>query len=216
VFFIAYCFTYFVELFIASLFQFRINCDKQLVGVCLGFFQFLFTCAETFQYPMDHSYSYPYQQYQEEPPSQTMAASEEIMDVSTEACARLERTMLAFLSEAEEDRQEFARINNSITQSYEKMDVHFKQMMDILKEEKCQGQLVANLNEYYMENECIYYHEQTTTTPRNEETVKDNFCEPSLEDPLGEHFDQFYEQVVVENQVDEMKEEQIEDLEETH
>jgi hypothetical protein len=171
----------------------------------------------------DHSYSYPYQQYQEEPPSQTMAAlketmaaSEEIMAASTEASARLERTMLAFLSEAEEDRQEFARINNSITQSYEKMDVHFKQMMDILKEEKCQGQLVANLNEYYMENECIYYHEQTTTTPRNEETVKENFCEPSLEDPLGEHFDQFCEQAVVENQVDEMKEEQIEDLEEPH
>jgi hypothetical protein len=43
VFFIAYCFTYFVELFIASLFQFRINCDKQLVGVCLGFFRESFT-----------------------------------------------------------------------------------------------------------------------------------------------------------------------------
>jgi hypothetical protein len=42
------------------------------------------------------------------------------------------------------------------------------------------------------------------------------FCEPSLEDPLGEHFDQFYEQAVVENQVDERKEEQTEDLEEPH
>jgi hypothetical protein len=75
---------------------------------------------------------------------------------------------------------------------------------------------VANPNEYYMENECIYYHEQTTTTPRNEENVEENFCEPSLEDPLGERFDQFCEQAVVENQVDERKEEQTEDLEEPH
>jgi hypothetical protein len=35
-------------------------------------------------------------------------------------------------------------------------------------------------------------------------------------DPLEEHFDQFYRQVVVENQVDERKEEQTEDLEEPH
>jgi hypothetical protein len=119
-------------------------------------------------------------------------------------------------SEVEEDIQEFARINNSIIQSYEKMDAHFKQMMDILKEEECQGQLVANPNEYYMEDEYTYYHEQTTTTPWNEETVEDNFCEPHLEDPLGEHFDQFCEHAVVENEVDERKEEQTEDLKEPH
>jgi hypothetical protein len=40
------------------------------------------------------------------------------------------------------------------------------------------------------------------TTPRNEETVEENFCEPSLKDPLGEHFNQFCEQAMVENQVD--------------
>jgi hypothetical protein len=116
--------------------------------------------------------------------------------------------MSAFLSQAEEDRQEFERINNSITQSYEKMDAHFKQMMDILKEEKSQDQLVANPNEYYTEDEYTYYHEQTTTTPRNEETVEEIFCKQSLEDPLGEHLDQFYKQAVVESQVDERKEEQ--------
>jgi hypothetical protein len=89
--------------------------------------------------------------------------------------------MSAFLSEAEDDRQTFKRINNSITQSSEKMDAHFKQIMDILKEEKCQGQLVANPNEYYKEDECTYYHEQTTTTPRNEETVEENFVSQVLE-----------------------------------
>jgi hypothetical protein len=152
-----------------------------------------------------------------------MAASEEIMAALAKASARLERMMSAFLSEAKEDRQEFARINNSIMQSYEKMDAHFKQMMDILKEEKCQGQLVASPNEYYMENECIYYHEQTTTTLKNEETVEENFYEPSLKDPVGEGFSQFCEQAVtlkskevVTNQVDERKEEQTEDPEEPH
>ena len=78
-----------------------------------------------------------------------MAALEETMAVSKEMSAALERTMLAFLSKAEEDRQTF-------------------------------------------------------------------FCEPSLEDPLGERFVQFCEQAVVENQVDERKEEQTEDLEEPH
>jgi hypothetical protein len=162
----------------------------------------------------DHSYSH--QQYQEEPPSPAMVALQEAMVVSTEMSAALERTMSAFFIQAVEDRQEFERTNNSITQSYEKMDAHFEQMMDILKEEKSQDQLVANHNEYYMEDEYTYYQEQTTTTPRNKETVEENFCEPSFEDHLGEHLDQFYEQAVIEIQVGERKEEQTEDLEEPH
>jgi hypothetical protein len=79
----------------------------------------------------DHSYSSPHQQYQEEPPSPKRLSLEGAM-------ARIDRMMSARHSEAEEDRQEFSRINNSIMQSYEKMDAHFKQMMDILKDEKCQ------------------------------------------------------------------------------
>jgi hypothetical protein len=105
--------------------------------------QFLGNPAPQFH---DHSYSYPYQQYQEEAPSpimaalkETMTASEEIMAASAEASARLRRTMSAFLIQVEEDRQEFERMNNSITQSYEKIDAHFEQIMDILKEEECQG-----------------------------------------------------------------------------
>jgi hypothetical protein len=38
VFFIVYCFTYFVKLFTTSLSPFRINCDKQVFGVCIAFF----------------------------------------------------------------------------------------------------------------------------------------------------------------------------------
>jgi hypothetical protein len=53
-------------------------------------------------------------------------ALEETMAAIKEASARLERTMSSFHSEVEEDRQEFARTNNSIMQSSEKMDAHFK------------------------------------------------------------------------------------------
>jgi hypothetical protein len=37
------------------------------------------------------------------------------------------------------------------------------------------------------------YHEhvQAATTPGNEETIQEIFCEPSFEDPLEERFDQF-------------------------
>ena len=55
-----------------------------------------------------------------------MSALEETMAASKKASARLERTMSTFHSEAEEDRQEFARINNSNMQSFERMDAHFK------------------------------------------------------------------------------------------
>ena len=77
----------------------------------------------------DHSYSSPHQQYQEPPPSPKISGLEEAM-------ARLDKKMSAFLSQAEEDRQEFSRIRNFITQLSEKMDAHFKKIMDILKEEK--------------------------------------------------------------------------------
>jgi hypothetical protein len=43
------------------------------------------------------------------------------------------------------------------------------------QEEECQSQFVANYNGQYMEEEYTYYHEQITTTPRNEETVEENF-----------------------------------------
>jgi hypothetical protein len=69
------------------------------------------------------------------------------------------------------------------------MDAHFKQISDILKEKKCQGQLVANRDEYYMEDECTYYHKQVVTL-RSEE--------------------------MVENRVDERKEEQTEVPQEPH
>jgi hypothetical protein len=145
------------------------------------------------------------------------------MATSAENSIALQRTMSTMHSEMEDHRQEFARVRNFVTQSSEKMDVYFKQIMDILKEEKCQDQLVANLNECYMEDEYTYYYEQTTTTPRNEETVEEIFCEQSLEDPLGKRLDQFCKQVVtlrseevVEIQVNERKEEQTEDLEEPH
>jgi hypothetical protein len=143
----------------------------------------------------DHSYSSPHQQYQAEPPPPEV--SEELLE-----------TIRVLIKNTEQ-------MTHNTRQAVEEMRALRNKQAD-LKEEECQGQLVANPNEYYMEDEYTYYHEQTTTTPWNEETVEDNFCEPHLEDPLGEHFDQFCEQAVVENQVDERKEEQTEDPKEPH
>jgi hypothetical protein len=137
----------------------------------------------------DHSYSSPHQQYQVEPPP--LEVSEELLET---------------IREMTKNTQQF----------FEEMRALRNKQADILKEEECQGQLVANPNEYYMEDEYTYYHEQTTTTLGNEENVEENFCEPSLEDPLGEQFDQFCEQAMVENEVDERKEEQTEDPMEPH
>jgi hypothetical protein len=143
----------------------------------------------------DHSYSSPHQQYQAEPPHPEV--SEELLE-----------TIRVLIKNTEQ-------MTHNTRQAVEEMRALRNKQAD-LKEEECQGQLVANPNEYYMEDEYTYYHEQTTATPWNEETVEDNFCEPHLEDPLGEHFDQFCEHSVVENEVDERKEEQTEDLEEPH
>jgi hypothetical protein len=104
----------------------------------------------------------------------------------------------------------------NLSQHYHEKEPSSTYRFQQYQKEECQSQFVANYNEQYMEEECTYYREQTTTTPRNEETVEENFCEPSIEDPLGECFDQFCEQAVVENQMDERKEEQTEDLEEPH
>ena len=63
----------------------------------------------------NHSYSYPYKQYQEEPPfrkrsdlEETMATLEEMSSALEEADAALNRTMSALRSEVEGDRQGFA------------------------------------------------------------------------------------------------------------
>ena len=97
--------------------------------------------------------------------------------------------MSTYVSQAKEDKRSFEGMKNSLMQSFERMEAHFKQISDILKEEECQGQLVANPNEYYMEDECTYYHEQVVTL-RSEE--------------------------VVENQVDKRKEEKFEVPQEPH
>jgi hypothetical protein len=144
----------------------------------------------------DHSYSSPHQQYQTEPPP--LEVSEELLE-----------TIKVLIKNTEQMTQ-------NTRQAVEEMRAHHNQQANIPKEEKCQGQLVANPNEYYIEDEYTYYHKQTTTRPWNEENVEENFCEPSLDDPLGERFDQFCEQAMVENQVDERKKEQTEDLEEPH
>jgi hypothetical protein len=72
----------------------------------------------------NHSCFYPHQQYQEEPPSPKQSTLEETMAALKDASARLEKSMSAFLSQAEEDRQSLERTNNSNMQSFETMDAH--------------------------------------------------------------------------------------------
>jgi hypothetical protein len=81
--------------------------------------------------------------------------------------------MPIFLSQAEESKQSFERIEACLNQ-----------ILDILKEEECQSQSMADPKGHYMDDECTYYHEQAAIL-RSEE--------------------------VVENQVEDMKEEQTED-----
>jgi hypothetical protein len=121
----------------------------------------------------------------------------------------------------DEPSHSYSFLSPSLWQSIFKIESHEEKPPPVnwpqqYQEEECQSQFVANYNGQYMEEECTYYREQTTTTTRNGEAVEETFCEPSLEVPLGEHFDQFCKQAVVENQVDERKEEQTEVLEEPH
>jgi hypothetical protein len=61
--------------------------------------------------------------------------------------ASLDEAMSAYLSQVEEDKRSFEGMKNSLLQSSDKMDAHFKQISNILKEEGCQGQLAVNPNE---------------------------------------------------------------------
>jgi hypothetical protein len=81
----------------------------------------------------------------------------------------------------------YSYLSPSLWQSIFKIEAHEEEPPSVnwpqqYQEEEYQSQFVANYNGQYMEEECTYYCEQTTTTPRNEETVEKKFCEPSLED----------------------------------
>jgi hypothetical protein len=65
---------------------------------------------------------------------------------------------------------------------------------ELQSQEMARGQYMidedASNNSYH---ECV----QATTTPGNEEIVEEICCEPSLEDPLEERFDQFGGDLVI-------------------
>ena len=71
---------------------------------------------------------------------------------------------------------------------------HLVAKLNRIEEEEFQSQEMER-GQYMIDEDASSnsYHEhvQATTTPGNEETVKEIFCEPSLEDPSREHFDQF-------------------------
>ena len=77
-------------------------------------------------------------------------------------------------------------MENSHSKSITGIEAHLKQIANILNEEELQSKPVANPNGHHEEDESTSYHEQAITTLRSEE--------------------------VVENQVEERKDEQIEIL----
>jgi hypothetical protein len=90
----------------------------------------------------------------------------------------------------------YSCLSPNIWQSIFKIEAHEDEPPPVnwpqkYREEECQSQFVANYNGQYMKEEYTYYHEQTTTTLENEETVQEIFSESSLEDPLEERFAQF-------------------------
>jgi hypothetical protein len=106
----------------------------------------------------DHSYSYPHQQYQDEPPPPKRSTLEE-------ASFALKEEMSAYLSQMEESKRSLERMENSHKQSFERMEAHLKQILDILKEEEeeCQSQSVTTPHGYNVEEEDICYHEDESS-----------------------------------------------------
>jgi uncharacterized coiled-coil protein SlyX len=71
---------------------------------------------------------------------------------------------------------------------------HLVSKFNRIEEDELQSQEMAR-GQYMIDEDASsnYYHEhvQATSTLGNEETIEEIFCEPSLEDPLEERFDQF-------------------------
>ena len=73
--------------------------------------------------------------------------------------------MSAYLSQMEESKRSFERMENSRKQSFERTEAHIKQISDILKEEEeeYQSQSVTIPYGYYMEEKGIFYHEEESS-----------------------------------------------------
>jgi hypothetical protein len=123
--------------------------------------------------------------------------------------------MSAYLSQMEESE-------NSRMQSFERMKAHLKEISDILKEEEgeCQSQLMTTPHGYYMEEEGICYHEEESSPIYWPQQYQEEEWQSQLvANPNGHYMEDdgtyYHEQAVtlsseevVENQVDERKEEQ--------
>ena len=117
---------------------------------------------EAYQEKQSSTYWSPHQQCHEEPPLPKM-------------CKKLKETMSDFHSHCK-------TYNQQLQSTMAKTEVHFKQILEILKDEALQDQLVTILKGHYMEDECIFYYEQAITTLRGKEVVEDQ-VEERKEEP---------------------------------
>jgi hypothetical protein len=144
----------------------------------------------------DHSYSSPHQQYQAEPPPPEV--SEELLE-----------TIRVLIKNTEQMTQ-------NTRQAVEEMRAHRNKQADISKKKSVKVSWWQILMSTTWKMNTLTIMSKQPPHLGMKKLLRIIFVSRSLEDPLGEHFDQFCEQAVVENQVDERKEEQTEDLEEPH
>jgi hypothetical protein len=109
----------------------------------------------------------------------------------------LEETLKEFMQLTGQSIQEITDATMANTEAIARLDGqlgHLVAEFNIIEKEELQCQKMVR-GQYMSDKDAFgnSYHEhvQATTTPGNEETVEEIFCELSLKDPLEERFDQF-------------------------
>ena len=109
---------------------------------------------------------------------------QELKDADTQATAVMEKWI-----DQSKNEHPFEHQLEPMTQYWENESIE-----DDNEEEELQSQEMAR-GQYMIDedasNNSYHEHVQAATTPGNEEIDKEIFCEPSLEDPLEERFNQF-------------------------
>jgi hypothetical protein len=108
----------------------------------------------------------------------------------------LEETLKEFIQLTGQSLQEITDATMTNTEAIARVEGQLSHLVvefNIIEEEELQSQEMVR-GQYMIDEDCPsdHHHEhvQATTTFESEEVVEEIFCEPSLEDPLEERFDQ--------------------------
>jgi hypothetical protein len=149
------------------------------------------------QFSSHSSYDYPPKQSSLE---ETLKEFMELVDQPTIHASQepsLEDTLEAFRKTVNQPCQEIIDATAANTEAIVRLEGQFGHLVakfNKIEEEEFQSQEMVR-GQYMIDEDCACdpHHEyvQATTTFESEEVVEEIFCEPSLEDPLKECFDQF-------------------------